>query len=77
MLVSLAQGLLADASEEMIAILATGAGGAVAISAIVASQLRRARESAYNARLKQLMIERGMSADEIERVIRSGPGEPR
>jgi hypothetical protein len=35
----------------------------------IARQWRRARVAAYNARLKQLMIERGMSADEIERVL--------
>ena len=35
----------------------------------LAHQWRRARVAAYNARLKQLMIERGMSADEVERVL--------
>ncbi len=35
----------------------------------IGRQWRRARVAAYNARLKQLMIERGMSADEIERVL--------
>ena len=43
----------------------------VAVVWIIAHQWRKARVAAYNARLKQLMIERGMSADEIERVIHS------
>jgi hypothetical protein len=41
----------------------------IAIVWIIAYQWRRARVAAYNARLKQLMIERGMSASEIERVL--------
>ena len=41
----------------------------------IGRQWRRARVAAYNARLKQLMIERGMSADEIERVLRA-EGQP-
>ena len=44
----------------------------VAVVWIIADQWRRIRVAAYNARLKQLMIERGMSADEIERVLRAG-----
>lgn len=44
---------------------------AVWIAAMSLKAWRRHRESAYNARLKQMMIERGMSADEIERVIRT------
>ena len=38
------------------------------------SSWRRHREAAYNARLKQMMIERGMSAQEIDVVIRSKVG---
>jgi hypothetical protein len=37
----------------------------------VAYNWRKLRVAAYNARLKQLMIERDMSADEIERVLRA------
>jgi len=44
-----------------------GVAGWVCVTAVV--QWRKAREAAYNARLKQLMIEQGMSADEIERVL--------
>ena len=43
----------------------------VAVVWIIAHQWRKTRVAAYNAKLKQLMIERGMSADEIERVIHS------
>ena len=35
-------------------------------------QWRKVRVSAYNARLKQLMIERGMSANEIKTVLEAG-----
>jgi hypothetical protein len=43
----------------------------VAIVWIIAHYWRKTRVAAYNARLKQLMIERGMSASEIERVLRA------
>ena len=43
----------------------------VAIVWIIAHYWRKTRVAAYNARLKQLMIERGMSAGEIERVLRA------
>lgn len=42
---------------------------AISIVLIVARHWRRVRIASYNARLKQLMIERGWSADEIERVL--------
>lgn len=38
----------------------------------IAKHWRRARESEHLEILKQSMIERGMSADEIERVLRAG-----
>lgn len=44
----------------------------VAIVWIIAHYWRKVRVAAYNARLKQLMIERGMSADDIERVLHAG-----
>ncbi len=43
----------------------------VAIVWIIAHYWRKTRVAAYNARLKQLMIERGMSAGEIERVLQA------
>jgi hypothetical protein len=42
----------------------------VLVSAV--KQWRKARVAGYNARLKQLMIERGMSADEIKAVLEAG-----
>jgi hypothetical protein len=63
------------------------AWGAIAISfiaggwiipvtvAVIAKYWREARESEHLALLKQSMIERGMSVEEIERVINAGmPG---
>jgi hypothetical protein len=49
-------------------------GGWVIGSAVrsIATNWRRARESEHLAALKQSMIERGMSADDIERVINAG-----
>jgi hypothetical protein len=38
----------------------------------IATNWRKARESEHLAALKQSMIERGMSAEEIERVINAG-----
>lgn len=39
---------------------------------IIAHQWRKTRVAAYNAKLKQLMIERGMSASEIRDVLEAG-----
>ena len=49
-------------------------GGWVITSAVstVASNWRKARESEHLTALKQSMIERGMSAEEIERVVNAG-----
>ncbi len=44
----------------------------VAVVWVIADQWRKVRVAAYNARLKQLMVERGMSAGEIERVLQAG-----
>jgi hypothetical protein len=50
------------------------AGGWVipATASAIAKNLRKARESEHLTMLKQSMIERGMSADEIERVVNAG-----
>jgi hypothetical protein len=45
----------------------------VAIISSLAKNWRRAHEVETTAALKQSMIERGMSVDEIERVLRAGP----
>ena len=43
--------------------------GLVLIVLIVAPQFRRAYQTRVEARLKERMLERGFSADEIERVV--------
>ncbi len=50
--------------------------GLIAITAIVAPQVLKSRQASEEARLKSQMIKRGFSADEIERVIRTGANEP-
>jgi SOS response regulatory protein OraA/RecX len=49
----------------------------IAVAAIVAPQWRRSVKASEDARLKEQMIQRGFSADEIERVIRAGADEKR
>jgi len=44
-------------------------GAIVCLTWIVLRHWRKVRVAGYNARLKQMMIERGMSAVEIERVL--------
>lgn len=62
--------LASDEFEITMAALMVAMG--VALVWIIAYQWRRVRVAAYDARLKQLMIERGMSVGEIERVLRAG-----
>ncbi len=62
--------MLATGTDD-VAMLAIGLGVCFLIVWTLAHQWRKVRVAAYNARLKQLMIERGMSADEIERVIQA------
>lgn len=50
-------------------------GGVIAVFAIVLPQWRRVREVEAASRLKQKMIDRGFSADEIERVLKAGDDE--
>lgn len=50
-------------------------GGVIALFAIVLPQWRRVREVEASSRLKQKMIDRGYSADEIERVLNAGDDE--
>lgn len=59
-----------------IAMIVIAAGWIIPVTAgAVAKNWRRARESEQLALLKQSMVERGMSAEEIERVINAGmPG---
>ena len=64
--------MLASSDDEII-LAAIVCGGLIAVVGIGFRTIRKVREAGYNARLKQLMIERGMSAHEIEQVIRSRP----
>lgn len=66
--------MLGGDAEVAIPVLAIIGGTITLIVMISLSARRRAQESGYNARLKQMMIERGMTADEIERVIKADPG---
>ncbi len=50
-------------------------GAVVAVAAIIAPQWRKATQSRNETRMKERMIERGFSADEIERVTRAGLNE--
>jgi hypothetical protein len=47
----------------------------VAIVGSITKNWRKVHESEHQAALKQSMIERGMSAEDIERVLRAGPAE--
>lgn len=54
-----------------IPIIAIICGSVIAIAAIITIQWRKTRTAAYEARLKQIMIERGMSASEIDMILRA------
>jgi len=64
----------ADIPNDVLALVAIvlAAGVIVAVISTIAVQWRKEREAAYNARLKQIMLERGMSAADIARVIDAG-----
>ena len=51
--------------------------GLVGLAAIIAPQWRKVQQAHHEARLKERMIERGFTADEIIRVINAGPGRDR
>ena len=55
-----------------VALVAVAGGIITGIVGTVAKNWRKARESEHLAVLKQSMIEKGMSADEIERVVNAG-----
>ena len=63
---------VASTNEFDIAVISIVLPMVVAIVWIIAHQWRKTRVAAYNARLKQLMIERGMSASEIRSVLEAG-----
>lgn len=63
---------LASASEEDVAMTAILCTFFFLVIWVVVHHWRKHRVAAYNARLKQLMIERGMSAREINEVLEAG-----
>jgi hypothetical protein len=50
--------------------------GAVAIIALIAPQWRSIRQHADDVRLKEQMVQRGFTADEIEQVLNAGETKP-
>lgn len=58
----------------LVALVAFGAGGWVItdVARSIATNWRRRHESEHLAALKQSLVERGMSADEIVRVVEAG-----
>ncbi len=65
--------LLLARGDEGVAVAFFVITGIVAIVSTVSWNRRKAQQAAYNARLKQMMIERGMNANEIDIVIRAEP----
>jgi hypothetical protein len=57
----------------IIPIVAIVGGVAIAIIAVVSSHAVKARQAELEAALKQDMLNRGMSAEEIQRVIEARP----
>ena len=57
---------------QLIGLVAVLVGPLIALVAIAASQWRRVRIAELEAALKQQMLDKGMSAAEIEQVMRSG-----
>ena len=47
-------------------------GGIISVTAIIASHWRKARKADADAQLKAMMIQRGMSVSDIERVMAAG-----
>ena len=47
------------------------AGAIIAVTAVIAVQWRKVRQADFDASLKNDMLNRGMSADEIERVVKA------
>jgi hypothetical protein len=57
---------------ELIGLVAVVGGLLCAICGIIASSWLKARKSDNITRLKQDLVDRGMSADEIERIVSAG-----
>ncbi len=52
-------------------LIVTGFAGIIVLAAVIAPQIRKAKQASEEARLKERMIERGFTADEIETVIKA------
>jgi len=59
---------------EFIGLVAVLVGPLIAVTAVVASQWRRVRIAEMEAALKQQMLDKGMSAAEIEQVLGASQG---
>jgi hypothetical protein len=70
--------LFAKIPDELLVFLAVPIVGAIviAMTAIIANTYRKMQREDMNATLKMEMIQRGMSADEIERILRARPSAP-
>jgi hypothetical protein len=51
-----------------------GTAGVVALAIVVATCVYKVRRLTVSARLKQDMLDRGMSADEIKTILEAGQG---
>ena len=60
----------------LIAVVAAVTGTVISVTAIVAVQLRKYRQSEIDAGLKQDMLNRGMPAHEIAQVMDAGKRNP-
>jgi hypothetical protein len=63
-----------QSAGQLIGLTAVLMGPLIAIVAIASAAWARVRRMEMEASLKEQMIERGMSADEIERVLAAGQG---
>jgi hypothetical protein len=70
--------LFASRDETAVMIMAIVVGGPLAawVLVSVSENWRKARESEHQAILKQQMLDRGMSADDIQKVLNSGSRKP-
>ncbi len=60
----------------LIPLLAIAGGIVIALTAVVTSHYRKSQRDEMDTTLKLEMLERGMSADEIERVLRAKSDSP-
>jgi hypothetical protein len=56
---------------ELIGLIAVVSGALIAITAILSGQWRRVRQTEIEASLKHDMLARGLSAEDIERILKA------